>query len=489
MRRSRPVAVVVAVVVGVAALGVGVGGRWALRDRGRSVEATVTAWFEARADGDCGRLFDLVGGPGPGSGAGSRPGAGSAAGEPWERDEFVERCAEVVGEFGPALGDVEVVATHGDEAVVALSVVLAEPSGPFTRPEGGSISVTADEGVRGSVSRLYQRARLVREAGEWRVVPDRGLLRLGASVEETVRRYLAAFDAGDCEAQIGLLSEPAWSDGGRLTRPQFLERCARAVVDRDDLPFPDRPEGTGWIGDPKGFEVIVDPDGSADRGGSGGSGGSGGAGVVTARLERTPLLQPLVDPLLPDTVTLVRDGWRWRLDDRPAIVDLLELDLALPPEPVPGIPLQRIVHLLPDPAAPVPLDDSVEGSDAAERRADAGFRAGVLATFTRDAGEAYTTGHLALHRFATAEGAAAYARGLGARLPTRPGADPVAPLPAGAVGGAVGTRCGGVNCEAALVAARGEWVVVVDVFSTEAPTDTAALTRATQALGSQLARL
>lgn len=51
----------------------------------------------------------------------------------------------------------------------------------------------------------------------------------GRSPGQTVSAFFHAQAAGDCERLLDLLTEESWSDGGRLTRRQFLDRCADAV--------------------------------------------------------------------------------------------------------------------------------------------------------------------------------------------------------------------------------------------------------------------
>lgn len=52
----------------------------------------------------------------------------------------------------------------------------------------------------------------------------------GRSPGQTVSAFFHAQAAGDCERLVDdLITEDSWSDGGRLTRRQFLDRCADAV--------------------------------------------------------------------------------------------------------------------------------------------------------------------------------------------------------------------------------------------------------------------
>jgi hypothetical protein len=52
----------------------------------------------------------------------------------------------------------------------------------------------------------------------------------GRSPAQTVTGFFQAQAAGDCERLVDdLLTEESWSDGGRLRRGQFLDRCADAV--------------------------------------------------------------------------------------------------------------------------------------------------------------------------------------------------------------------------------------------------------------------
>jgi hypothetical protein len=68
----------------------------------------------------------------------------------------------------------------------------------------------------------------------WTLRSDGGSGRPQRTAAETVSGFLQAQRDGDCERLVDLVTERSWSDGGRLGRGEFLERCADAL-DHYDL--------------------------------------------------------------------------------------------------------------------------------------------------------------------------------------------------------------------------------------------------------------
>ena len=82
---------------------------------------------------------------------------------------------------------------------------------------------------------------------------------LGPTASEAAITYLAAYQAGDCEAQLWYLSDDAWSAHGALGRDEFLAECESSAIELpaffDELSRPVTVEGAAADG---GREVAVD---------------------------------------------------------------------------------------------------------------------------------------------------------------------------------------------------------------------------------------
>jgi hypothetical protein len=123
------------------------------------------------------------------------------------------------------------------------------------------------------------------------------------SPEETIYGYVDAYREGDCEAMVGFVSRAVWSDGGRLTRREYVDRCDEAV-NRRERP-PDVVVVAGRDLDPLGEEESAEP---RDRSGNGDRDDR-----VTVPV-RTVLNYEADNYVVFDEATLVRERRDWRLD-------------------------------------------------------------------------------------------------------------------------------------------------------------------------------
>jgi hypothetical protein len=393
----------VAAVAGVVLAGVAVSVLWG-RDRERSVEGTVRDFFAARADGDCARLLELL------------SEASWSDGGRLSRRQFLRSCRDVVGEHRPDLVGVDVVSEEGDRAVVNLSVL----GDPAQRPErhDGVLVATGEHPPL-----AYEVGQLVREGGEWKVRADQRFLRIGRSVEQTVRRFVDLFNDDDCERQVDLLSPAAMSAGGsdgRRRREEYVDRCRTAAESR--------PAHVDALGVPDTVEVTLDPD--DDR-------------TATARWHPVSDVGEAADPFRPstlaETVTLVREGLAWKLDRLPGAVHDVELQARLLPEPPPGVLGAAGSHVQLHLQQSFPVSD--EGSDAREQRARAGFVRGDAISFGTDDPDALETLDVVLYEFEDGDGARRYAEHLAERVGQGAGSVSPAPVPSVADVRAAVTRC------------------------------------------------
>jgi hypothetical protein len=416
----------------------------------RSAEGTVRAFFDARQVGDCTRLLDLL------------------SGESWsdggrlDRDEFLEQCADVVDEYRPELGDVEVVSDDGDRVVVNLSIPDVAPPQPLPGRQEGVLVQAPNEGEL-----AYETGRLVREDGEWKVEADLAFLRIGRSVEQTVRGFVNAFNDGDCESLIDYLSERAWSDDGGLDRAEYIDRCVEEADAR--LALPDQLTA---IGEPDEIEVSVDRD---DR------------GTAVAVWDALPANQVPVE-----TVTLVREGFEWKLDGPPDTVERVEFEaLLLADEPLPGF-RRAEVERISSGTESSSFFDIEEGDDIAERRGEAGFERGAIGTF-RENDESITRVTVLLYEFEEDEGARTYAEFLANRVGDQADSASPAPVPSVTeVRGAV-TYCADDGClhatAATGVAVDGRFVVAVELADADDPPTGELIGRTEGVVHAQLDRL
>jgi hypothetical protein len=159
---------------------------------------TVTSFFEAQRQGDCALVLDLVT-ESSRSGTDGRP-SGSG---------FLDRCAQALVGYSPAQG--------------ALSLGRGD--------DGDRISVSREDGT-------FSDGVVVREQGEWRVEVDAGTLTVGRSPEQTLRAYLDAYNAGDCDVLLTLVAPATRTRGGELSEPDAAARCEEifeASADRTPL--------------------------------------------------------------------------------------------------------------------------------------------------------------------------------------------------------------------------------------------------------------
>ena len=206
-RRPVPLGVVAAVlVIGVLAAGGVIAWRVLAAEpdpnpEPSSPEEVLAEFYRAQEAGDCERLLSVL------------------SEETWSddgdrtREEFLEQCPDALE--GYRRPDPEDSAGTGIELrrefdPVEQEDVYVVTTGPGTgRPHGDG--------------------RLIQEGGEWKIVADEHLLRIGPPPTAALRHYLRAYAAGDCEAIPDHVAEETWSDDGRLDRREYLERCAAAV--------------------------------------------------------------------------------------------------------------------------------------------------------------------------------------------------------------------------------------------------------------------
>lgn len=472
VRRSWPVSkrtaaaglVAAVLVVGVVTWAVAGGG-------GRSPEATVRAFFDARRDGDCARLVELV------------SEASWSEGGRLDRDRFVESCAAVVRRYRPQLHEVSVVSEHDAQAVVQVAVRLDRDHAPAGALEGlvgqaGGPDLVVTEGQSGlSQERAYGDAHLVREGGDWRVEIDGSLLRIGRSIEETVVGYIQAYNDGACDRVVGYLSRAAREATGARSRGELVDRCTADVEARRDaiLPGTDPPAeismpSAAWSeAGPVGLEVEVTfPPGDRTR--------------AVAEWGGAPR----------EVVSLVREGLTWKLDQpHLAAEGYVELRRLVLPEAAAGYAPVTGTAVFPG-GQPRLIGALLhyEGTDAVERRREAGFERGIRTTYWRD-NDAID---LMLYVFDNAEGASAYARHLAGRVSSK--LDPRVSPPPPSDAFRVLTRCGEDDaCQhatgAVALGVRGNVLVGVEVSDVGGaePTADQVLGLADQVLEAQRTRL
>lgn len=420
------------------------GAGWLVVDgRDRSVDATVRAFFDARRDGDCDRLRELVS-----ASSWSQDGRLDAA-------EFVDACTEAVGAFAPALREIEVV-ERGDRTVVTLAVDATADGALYRGDVRGAVGVVGESYRSPDV---FDVGTLVREDGGWRVVADQSLLRIGRSPADTLQAYGEALAEGDCEELADLLSPGAWSALGAGNRTGFVDLCAAAVP---------------WLQSPvdSPLHSVVSPVFEISERGD----------DVVAIGRAAP-----GDPGVAPDIRLVREGLGWRLDDdlgliAPALLRSRVLDEQEPTREASTVTVT-------DAWTPNVSSYRFEGSGSGERRHDAGFELGVEVTFG-DAGETSTTTVL-VYRFADATGARSYATHLGEHANAN-GPD-VAPRPEPGPGFAAPTGCGDRACASAWAAmaldVSGRHLVAAEISGGgPAPTDEL-VGRAVQVVRGQIDRL
>jgi hypothetical protein len=302
--RTRVGLATLVVVVVVVVVGLGVGLVGSVRGAGagpdgseRSIGQTVSGFFQAQRDGDCARLIDLV-----------TEEAWSDGGRRGRRG-FLEQCAAALEGYDPGVVRIDV--EHEPEGEDALDddPLDGDARGDAEEPDdtggrdratvGPVLPAVVANGIEvgtqdaGPVGEPPPDGRLVREGGEWKVEPGLGALRIGRSVEETIQAYVDAYNEGDCERLVDLVSEAVWSSGGERTRAGFVEGCAADAAARDSRPWqlPLR------ISTVDGVDVDLDDD------------------QAEARVElQAPDTFYASRQLAPDEVALVREGLTWKLD-------------------------------------------------------------------------------------------------------------------------------------------------------------------------------
>ncbi|HEV7762383.1 MAG TPA: hypothetical protein VGO78_25415, partial [Acidimicrobiales bacterium] len=168
---------------------------------GRTPAQTVSAFFDAQRTGDCERLIDVLT-----EASWSQDGRRS-------RDDFLDQCADALVGYHPPVGRV-VIEVDDDGKSDRATVFTGGRTFETDEPEG----------------------RLVREDGAWRVEPDPEVLRIGRSVDDTLRGYVDAFNDRDCEGMLDYLAETTWSQDGTRSDSHFLTQCAAALTSEPDEP-------------------------------------------------------------------------------------------------------------------------------------------------------------------------------------------------------------------------------------------------------------
>lgn len=480
--RRRTVSLVA--VVGALALGAGV---WAVfvRDGGRSVEDTVEAFFEARRDGDCDRLLEVVS-----EASWSEDGRLSDA-------EFREHCADVVESYQPKLHEADVRSETDDHAVVRVGMLAdtdfqpADPQDVEPRAEGIVVRESGDLTEIESETLAYEEGRLVRDDGEWKVELDQHAFGLGRSIKETVFGYLDAYRDGDCEQLVDYLTEDAWSENGRLTRDEFRKRCAAAAEARPSLP-PDDDSPLPMI---SAQPQIYVPRPIDDLAASYGADGA----TVTLHWQGGRVRS--------ETASLVVEDLEWKLDIRTLdAFEYIELATKVVENPL-G---RKSSHRVSTPVYPDSGSDSVrpldvyEGDDVAEHWQRTEMVRGLSTTYDSHPRRVEQQ----LYEFAEPAGAREYAKHFGDRIVARATEyDDVSPERVRGVDGATAvlTECSGPSfrhrssggdCrwanKSAAIAAQGRYVVAVeavDFSGDEDPTARQMLGQATTVLKAQLDQL
>lgn len=218
---------------------------------------TVEDFFAAQATGDCPGLREL------------------ATEESWSdggrrsADEFLALCEDALDGYRPAPGP--------------RASVSSPPAGGDPPEEGDRLEVVSLD----QPGQADRRGSLVREDGRWKVELDPVVLHIGRSPGEVVAGYVDAYNAGDCAAILGLLSEPAWSRDGQRSSDDFLASCTTWAAARrasDEAPV-----------------VLTQTTTTAQD-----------AASATVAVRFGSPLAPVGDPL--DSVLLVTDGLAWALD-------------------------------------------------------------------------------------------------------------------------------------------------------------------------------
>jgi hypothetical protein len=220
---------------------------------------TVEDFFAAQATGDCPGLRELV------------TEASWSDGGRRSADEFLAQCEDALDGYRPAPGP-------GRQASVSSPPAGGDPPDEGDRLEVVSLDQPGQADRRGS---------LVREDGRWKVELDPVVLHIGRSPGEVVAGYVGAYNAGDCAAILGLLSERAWSRDGQRSSADFLAACTtRAEARRasDEAPV-----------------VLSQTTTTAQD-----------AASATVAVRFGSPLAPVGDPL--DSVRLVTEGLGWALD-------------------------------------------------------------------------------------------------------------------------------------------------------------------------------
>ena len=223
----------------------------------RTPPQTVDAFFAAQAAGDCAALQALL------------TEASWSDGGRRSADEFRAQCEDALDGYRP------------DPGSSASVDAFAPGAGPPA--DGDRLEVTSVD----QPGQADQRGSLVGEGGRWKVELDPVVLHLGRTPSETVAAYVQAYNTGDCDAMLDLLSQRAWSGDGQRSSDDFLSSCGDRATTRQasDEVDVDLPEATTTAQD---------------------------AASATVAVRFDPPLAPAGDP--PDSVQLVTDGLEWVLD-------------------------------------------------------------------------------------------------------------------------------------------------------------------------------
>lgn len=419
------------------------------RDQERSIEATVDAFFEARHDGDCERLVGVL-----------SEASWSEDGH-LTRQQFVDQCTDVVADHRPALDRVEIVSETSAHAVVEIAMLPDDDPDPLTPQEGLDVYQPDFDGHA-----LYEQGRLVREDGTWKVETDARFLRIGRSVDEAVRGFVDAYNTGDCEQLIDYLSEATWSEDGQVSREQYLSQCAEDADARTAAVDPDDPLAAAReLRLPVEIDVSFEAD---DR------------FTATATWDAFPS----------EAATLVNEDLEWKLDGALQAVEYAELQTSLLDEPLPGYE-HDIASFVFQGADPTVDFDLYEGSDAVERRRDAGFARGAIQRFSD--GDNFVL--VLLYEFDSADGARGYADHLATRVGQWGVSRSPAPTPVVAEQHGAATSCEDDACthatEAVAVGVHDRMIAAVQVvdYLDETPTAEELISRADGVLQAQLDQL
>jgi hypothetical protein len=419
------------------------------RNQERSIEETVSAFFAARQDGDCERMVGVL------SDASWSEGG-------LDHAQFLDRCSHVIGDYQPELDRVEVVAETSNRAVVEIAL-LPDDDDPLIPPDGLVVHLPFEDG---GGRRVYEQGILVREDGAWKVEADQRVLRVGRSIEETVRGYIDAYNTGDCDHLIDYIGEATWSEDGRLSRDQYLGQCADQAAARAATVSPDDSLATAReLRVPREIDVSLD---------------EGNPLAATATWEAYP----------PEAATLVNEDLEWKLDGALQAAEYAEHQTLLLDEPLPGYQ-HDIASFVLQGADPTVDFGLYEGSDAVERRRHAGFARGAIQRFSD--GDNFVL--LLLYEFDTTAGASGYADHLAARVGRRAASRSPAPTPVVADQHGAVTDCDDDSCtraiEAVAIGVHDRLVAAVQVTDDRdgAPTAEDLISRADGVLRAQLDQL